>query len=288
MYERKTSMKVLTTEQRNTYFEEGYLHLRGIVPDYTVLLGRKVLSEWADWQISEWQKQGLLDRGFEDEPFEKRLLLAWRAAGNPHYVRSPRRDIATVDMFRFLGNKALVDVAEDLLETPDILAHGVFNARPKLPDQLWTDTPWHQDAQYYTEAEHKPVISMWIPIVPVSERNSCLQVAPRMHRGALHEAVNDKTGFVGLSPELQQDMDGVSVEMQTGDVLCFTERMPHRALPNKSDTVRWSMDIRFEALAGATSDGLDKGFVARCADASRETDCETWLKLWEDLPRGTY
>ena len=281
-------MKALTQDQRDFYFAEGYLHVRGIVSDETLLLGRKVLTEWTHWQISQWLEQGLLEDGFEEAPFEKRLLLAWQEAGKPGYVRSPRRDIATADMFRFLGNPELVDVAEDLLDTPDVLAHGVFNARPKLPDQLWTDTPWHQDAQYYTEAEHKHVVSMWIPMVPVGENNSCLQVAPKEHRGALQEAVADETGFIGLSPELQKDLDGVSIELQPGDVLCFTERTPHRALPNQSDSVRWSMDIRFEALAGATSEGSDKGFVARSTDPSRVTSCEAWLALWKDMPRGTY
>ena len=56
-------------------------------------------------------------------------------------------------MLAFLTYPELVDVAEDLFATPKgISVHGVYNARPKLPDQLWTDTPWHQDAQYWPDA----------------------------------------------------------------------------------------------------------------------------------------
>jgi ectoine hydroxylase-related dioxygenase (phytanoyl-CoA dioxygenase family) len=191
-------------------------------------------------------------------------------------------------MYRILVHPVLLDLAEDLLQTPEISIHGIFNARPKLPDQTWTDTPWHQDAQYYTDAEHTHVVSMWVPIVAVTETNSCMQVAPRMHTTGLHEAHDHDTGFIGLSAEMQESTEGVSIEMEPGDVLCFTQLTPHRALPNRSHAVRWSMDVRFEALEGATGNGLDKGFVARCGDASRVTDCESWLALWEGMPHGTY
>ena len=56
-------------------------------------------------------------------------------------------------------------------------------ARPKLPDQIWTRTPWHQDAQYYRDAADGHVISLWYPLQAVTEHNRCLPVAPRMHRG---------------------------------------------------------------------------------------------------------
>ena len=281
-------MKIVTPEQRESYLSEGYLHLQGVIPDQTIALGQKVLVEWTEWQISEWREQGLLAESYADAPFDKRLMLAWNAAGKPGYVRSPRRDIATADMFGFMGDTTLINVAEDLLGSTDILVHGVFNARPKLPDQEWTDTPWHQDAQYYTDAEHKHVVSMWIPMLPVNEQNSCLQVAPGMHRGELYEAHDHASGFIGLSADMQENTVGVSVEMAPGDVLCFTQLTPHRALPNRSAGVRWSMDVRYETLEGATEVGLDKGFVARASDPSRVTDCQTWLALWEALPRGTY
>ena len=64
------------------------------------------------------------------------------------------RDLVSREMFDILVHPALLMLAQDLLCTTEVSVHGVFNARPKLPDQIWTQTPWHQDAQYYRDAEH--------------------------------------------------------------------------------------------------------------------------------------
>lgn len=40
-------------------------------------------------------------------------------------------------------------------------------------------------------------------------------------------------------------------------------RHPCRALPNQSDTVRWLMDIRYEATSAATENSKRQGFVTR-------------------------
>jgi hypothetical protein len=281
---------MITDEQLASYEDEGYLHLRGVVPQDALALTRRILERWEQETIQRWVDEGGLDDGMADVDFEHRLVQAWEKAGRPGYVRSPRRDLVSRDCFDFLCHPAFVDVAEALLGTPEVSAHGVFNARPKLPDQVWTRTPWHQDAQYYEDAAELHVVSMWVPIQKVTEHNSCMQVSPGFHKGELQEAWDDKeTGFIGLSPEIQETLTPVSVEMEPGDLLCFTQRTPHRALPNQSDAVRWSMDLRFEATEHATASGKDRGFIARSpSDPGRVGLCEDWLELWKDQPAGTY
>jgi ectoine hydroxylase-related dioxygenase (phytanoyl-CoA dioxygenase family) len=130
---------------------------------------------------------------------------------------------------------------------------------------------------------------MWMPLQRVTEYNSCLQVVPGMHHGKLYDDYEDETGFIGLSPEDRKNLKGISIEMEPGDVLCFPQKTPHRALPNQSDAVRWSMDIRYEATAVATESGKRQGFVVRSPSnpASVET-YEQWLTKWETIPAGNY
>ena len=84
-------------------------------------------------------------------------------------------------MFEILADATLAALSRQLMGCAEVLSHSIFNARPKLPQQSWTDTPWHQDAQYYPDAGQPGgghhVISLWIPTQPVSERNSCMEVA---------------------------------------------------------------------------------------------------------------
>lgn len=281
---------MITDEQLAHYEDQGYLHLHGVVPQDALDLARTILKRWEEETVQRWVDDGLLDNPMADLDFEHRLVQAWEAAGRPGYVRSPRRDLVSRETYDFLCHPAFVGIAEALLGTPEVSVHGVFNARPKLPDQSWTTTPWHQDAQYYRDATESHVVSMWMPLQKVTEHNSCMQVSPGFNRGDIHDAWDDeKTGFIGLSPEMQETLTPVSIEMEPGDLLCFTQATPHRALPNQSDAVRWSMDVRFEATEHATEHGKARGFVARSpSDPSRVMPCEEWLELWADQPAGTY
>jgi phytanoyl-CoA hydroxylase len=267
--------KVLTDEQIAFYREQGYLHARQVIPVDALELARVVLGRWVDQLLDTWVAKGLLQHNFGDVDMARRLVVAWDAAGRPAYSRSPRRDLISL---------------EDLLGTPEISVHGIFNARPKLPDQKWTDTPWHQDAQYYRDAEHVHVLSLWMPLQRVTEHNSCLQIAPGHHQDPLYANYDDaETGFVGLSPEDRKNLVGRSVEMDAGDVLCFTQRMPHRALSNQSDTVRWSMDVRYEATTNATESGKKQGFIARSpSDPQQVLPFEAWMHKWDAIPAGSY
>lgn len=271
------------------YDAEGYLLVQGGVSENALLLAQAMLERWVDETVNSWVAAGLLDGAHAELGFGHRLARLWQQAGRPGYIRSPRRDLVSEEMYEFLKHPSLLDIAQDLLGTPEISVHGVFNARPKLPDQHWTDTPWHQDAQYYRDAEAGHVVSIWIPLQPVTELNSCLQVAPGLQGGPLHEDCEDATGFVGLSKEDQAGLHGISIDMQRGDALCFHQKTPHRALSNQSDSVRWSMDVRYEATDGASASGTKHGFIARSeADPASVTPYEVWLKKWEGLAAGTY
>ena len=281
---------MLTDDQLKHYADDGYIHLKGVVPEDALALARTVLERWVDELVQSGVEPGRIDDAMAHLDFQQRLAQAWIAADKPGYVRSPRRDLVSPEMFEFLKHPSFVAIAESILDSKEIYAHGVYNARPKLPDQPFTDTPWHQDAQYYQDAEFVPVISMWMPLQKVTTENSCLQVVPGFHKGKLQEAWQDeRTNFIGLSPEIQKTLNGVPIEMEPGDLLCFTPLTPHGAMPNKSDTVRWSMDIRFEDTDHGTVDSRKRGFIAKSvSDPSRETSYEDWLELWKDQGPGTY
>ncbi len=115
-------------------------------------------------------------------------------------------------------------------------------------------------------------------------------MAPRRHHGPLYEGHHDEeTGFLGFSPDDRQDLQGVSIEMEPGDLLCFTQKTPHRALPNRSHAARWSLDVRYEATDQATESGRDKGFVARSPrNPAAVVPCAEWERRWADVPKGSY
>ena len=98
-----------------------------------------------------------------------------------------------------------------------------------------------------------------------------------------------KPAFPAFLLKPERILLGRSIEMDRGDVLCFSQKMPHRALSNRSDTVRWSMDVRYEATGQATESGKDKAFIVRSPrNPEAIMSCEAWLQKWQGQPKGTY
>ncbi len=239
-------MNTLSADQLAFYKQHGYVHLPGVVPDRVLELARQVLSRWVDRTVAQWAAEGLIQDLKPRLDFQHRLAVLWNDAGRPRYSRSPRKEIVEPDTYRVLGDRAFLDIAEDLIGSGEISVHGVFNARPKLPDQHWTNTPWHQDAQYKGISPHVHVPTFWFPLQNVDEYISCLGVLPDYNSGKLFEPYEDETGFVGISPEDRRQFKGIAVPMRAGDLLCFTSLTPHHAYPNMTDMVRWSMDMRYQ------------------------------------------
>ena len=53
------------------------------------------------------------------------------------------------------------------------------------------------------------------------------------------------------------------LNLEAGDVLLTSERVVHRGLPNRSDTVRWSVDTRYSQIGLPTGRESVPGFIAR-------------------------
>ena len=172
----------------------------------------------------------------------------------------------------------------------------------RVTDQVWTDTPWHMDCQYYEDAAASPahVLSIWIPIQAVDSKNSCLECAPAV--STLIPGWDDPlSGFRGLSPQDQAalglEQTGVVCPLEVGDVVCLHQRVPHRALPNLGENVRWSIDVRFESCPGgdwqriatpSEQTPFDGTCLPTLASLAPFTLCATHLKIVVVARRAGY
>jgi len=278
-------MNTLNEEQLAFYKAHGYLHVSGAIPETVLEQARGVMARWVDRTVAKWQEKGLIQDLKPELDLWHRLRVLWEDAGRPRYSRSPRKDIVEPATHAILSCPALVDIAADLIGSEEITVHGVFNARPKLPDQHWTNTPWHQDAQYNGISPHQHVPTFWFPLQDVDEQLSCLGVLPDYNSGVLFAPYEDDTGFLGISPEDRKNFKGIPVPMKAGDLLCFTSLTPHHAYPNSTDRVRWSMDVRYQQTDTVDPDAANANlrFVARSPSGTYQPETfEQWYaKGWE-------
>ncbi|XP_046567729.1 probable alpha-ketoglutarate-dependent hypophosphite dioxygenase isoform X2 [Haliotis rubra] len=154
------------------------------------------------------------------------------------------------------SNERLLNVIEQLLG-PDIAGHPVWNLRTKTPQNEATTVPWHQDCAYLDNESYEVLQpTAWIPLLDATEENGCMQVAVGGHRSgkiATHQCCYGGTWYVMLEEEEMVKSLGVDLKKDIltcpipyGGFLLFNNAIPHRSLPNLSQDIRWSLDLRWQ------------------------------------------
>ena len=131
---------------------------------------------------------------------------------------------------------------------PDIVGSSVYRIRPKLPGWRRGEVPWHQDAGYtLAHCDRHLIVTCWVPLVDATLDNGCLHVIPTVHQGGiLRHFTGGNAGFLEVPPDQLLPVEGVPVPMKAGDVLLLTNLTPHASFANRTDEVRWSIDLRFQ------------------------------------------
>ncbi len=196
-------------------------------------------------------------------------------------------------VFALLRCPDLLDLVEGFIG-PEIFSNPVQHVRIKVPESreprdLQTGalkmgaTNWHQDnGVVLPNADQTEILTVWLPLRRAGVEHGCLQVVPRSHhRGLL---VHCPAGPGGLQvPERVASRDGaIALPMAPGDVLFIHKLTLHNSLPNVSDEVRISFDLRYNPIGQPTGRDVFPGFVARSRrdPATELHDHHRWQESW--------
>ncbi|XP_076463677.1 phytanoyl-CoA dioxygenase domain-containing protein 1-like [Babylonia areolata] len=150
----------------------------------------------------------------------------------------------------------LLNVVEQLIG-PDIMGHPVWNLRTKTPCNEATTVPWHQDCAYLDTRSYDVLQpTAWIPLLDANKENGCMEVAVGGHlkgKVAKHQCCWGATWYVQLLEEEMVKTLGIDMDKDVqlccvpyGGMLLINNLIPHRSLPNLSDQIRWSLDLRWQ------------------------------------------
>jgi phytanoyl-CoA hydroxylase len=231
------------------------------------------------------------------QPQDRRPELPGGAGDGPGTPLIMNTGQATLDLLR---SPRLMDLLEPLLGG-EIYCNPVQHTRIKLPRSVGevqtpaqratglTDTTfWHQDAGVVLpEADRTFTVTVWIAMNDATVENGCLLYARSSHRSGLafHCPTTAKPGLAGTIPEEWIDGEtAVPAPARRGDVLLHVPLTKHRSLPNTSNGIRWSFDLRYHRIGEPTGRPLFPGFVARSRanPASELRDAAAWRVLWDD------
>jgi len=247
------AVRGLGPSQIDTFHREGYLVLDELLSDDDLQPAIDDLNRAIEVKAAELVVAGELSRAYDECDFEHRLaeisretdrvaLSLWNGV-----LHGP-------GFFRLITNPKLLDVAESLCGE-ELIASSVYRLRPKIPRYSYGAVPWHQDSAYFEPyCDESLVLIAWIPLVDADAENGCLWVIPRAHTGEIapHRPAEGKA-YLEITAEHLPGGEPVCCPVPKGGVLLMTNRTPHGSFENRTDRVRWSLDLRYQNAALPTN-----------------------------------
>ena len=162
----------------------------------------------------------------------------------PRYLEVLRRINRLESYHALKHHPALLGFLERMLEGevfphPRVLMRNIFPARETYTTKAHQDFP---NVQGTTE-----VYTAWIPLIDVPRDVGPLQVAAGSHRAGVYDFhIGAGAGGIEISDALEGSW--VSGDFAVGDVLLFHAMTVHKGVPNRSDRLRMSMDVRYQRV----------------------------------------
>ena len=202
-------------------------------------------------------------------------------------------------LFRLLSHPTILDIAESVLGG-EITLNPVQQARLKPPQRFLSGpvaeysnigaTTWHQDfGAVMDEAAGTEMLTVWVAMTDATEEMGCLAAIPGSHREAaltLH-CPGVKNAAENYIPQVLLDRHGrdpVPLPCPRGSLVLLDRFTEHGALPNESDTLRWSFDLRYQPSGMPTGRPAFPSFVLRSRSGAFAVvdDPAEYSSRWDD------
>src|SRR5580698_9678840 len=253
---------------------DGYLFLRGLLPRDDVAEVQRQIGEIA-------RDAGWL-RG--DLPVQEAVaeLSGFCVDPDPIYLKTLRWINRLEDYHALKHHPVLIDLLERMLggailPHPRVLMRNIFPARDEFTTKAHQDFP---NVQGSTE-----VYTAWMPLIDCPMEVGPLQVAVGSHTKGVYD-FGIAGGAGGI--EIKDPLDGTwaSSPFALGDVLLFHSMVVHKGVPNHSNKLRMSMDVRFQLVSepfnidNANPDGQPLSWEA----VYRDWRSDALKYYWQRLP----
>ncbi len=304
---------VLTASQRARFAEDGFL----VVPDVLDASDLDpVVEEYEaalDFAARRLHERGEIGSTYNGLPFAERYTALILENPDVFYYLGLSLPLDYEDLdpeffrvhtgpavFGLLSHPRLLDVAESILGG-EISLNPVQQARIKPPQRLLSGataeysnvgmTTWHQDfGAVMDEAAATDLLTVWVAMTDVTEDMGCLVAIPGSHRtGALTlHCPGVKNPAENYIPQALLDRHGVPpvpLPCRRGSIVLLTKYTEHGALPNESDRLRWSFDLRYQPTGQPTGRPAFPSFVLRSRSGLPIDDAAAYATRWEDTRR---
>jgi phytanoyl-CoA hydroxylase len=282
----------LSLEQIIRYQTEGYLIVENVLNHAELQPVIDEITNEIDKRADRLLAEGKLTELYKDEPFERRYSLLYRQTaeiGRGFDIAGYLGD----EIFKLLGNENLIDLVECLLGS-EISCNPIQHIRAKHPAKgdgsepdSFQNVPWHQDCAVTSEdSEASEIITFWMPLVDATAETGCMEVMPHVFKlGYLNHQAEGGTMIV---PEKLPQVEPVLAECPKGSLVIMNKYTPHRGISNRSNIIRWSIDLRYHKSGANSGRSFQPSFPVRSSSNPSGVlrDPNVWRALWLEAANG--
>ncbi|MED5247567.1 MULTISPECIES: phytanoyl-CoA dioxygenase family protein [Priestia] len=240
---------ILTQEQINNYQKNGHIRLQGVASKEEIKAYRDVIYQFVQEHTKELAP--LSERDTYGKAFIQRMNL-WQESK---------------EVERFVMARRFAKIAAELLGVDGVR---IYHDQALFKEPGGGHTPWHQDQTYWPIDTDK-TITMWMPLVDVSEEMGSMSFASGSHQQGYisklaisnesHQTLGDYINSKGFDTITYGAMDAGDATFHYGWTL-------HSAPGNPTKRTREVMTIIYIA---------DETVVSKIDHKARENDLKRWM-----------
>uniref|UniRef100_A0AC35TUA8 Phytanoyl-CoA dioxygenase, peroxisomal n=1 Tax=Rhabditophanes sp. KR3021 TaxID=114890 RepID=A0AC35TUA8_9BILA len=233
---------VLTQQQKVDYERDGFIVIRGILPQYEIERYRKRFRQICSGEVTIDQLMIMKD------------VTNAKAEVHGETVVNKIQDFNNDPvLFEYCKYPPIVDVVQDLIGTGKstlISMHTMLINKPPDTGSLSSRHPMHQDQYYFPFTNPSNICCAWTSLEKVDRNNGCLVVVPGSHKKPLlkHEYPKWEGGvnkaYHGIQ-EYDPNDPRTYVIMEPGDTVFFHPHLIHGSGANKTTGFRKAISCHY-------------------------------------------
>lgn len=240
---RPTARVSIAADQQKHFHDEGYLLAKSVVPEPMLQMLREECADFIAREHAEMDRLGVDQRGANYR--NKRYFIAQR------HEESKR-------LQEFLFSDLMAEICRATLGPNAYLFYEQWVVKAAEQGMKFA---WHQDSGY-VGYPHKPYLTTWTALDPVSEENGTVYMLPYSRAGTKDliehwkdKDTTDKIGYGGDDP-------GDPVVAPAGSIAAFSSLCLHRSGYNQSKAMRRVYVVQYVSEPLMSKDGKEvNGFA---------------------------
>ena len=223
-------MKLLSTQQKTFFEDEGYLVIENLLNEAEVTYYSNLYNSFLDNRIDASNYRSDLS-GSDDTTKENITQIMVPSKLVPELLEKVLH-IKTLKMAQELMGD---DIALDF----DMLINKAPNTN--------TITPWHQDAAYWIDMPDNRAASCWVAIDHAYKENGCMWYTPKSHLSELLQ--HEQTGNKGALKCEGSEENSMCIELTPGSCVFHQGGTLHYSRGNSTDDNRRAIITNFRPTA---------------------------------------